>query len=159
MSNSTIDGTILEAKVKRAVKRQTLFDTITFQLADGSLKTIKKLQVANEVAEHLTDGTKGRFYLYKMGDQRGIHGLRTVDGREVAAYPRVIERLMLILGSLNLAVLVAWIVTDGEVRLLPAILGTICLGFGIMLHLTGNSAMRQFAADGSGTAKPRPAIV
>ncbi|WP_380874250.1 hypothetical protein ACFB49_46710 [Sphingomonas sp. DBB INV C78] len=159
MSNSIIDGTILEAKVKRAVKRQTLFDTVTFQLADGSLKTIRKLQVANEVAGHLTAGAKGRFYLYKMGDQRGVHGIRTVDGREIAAYPRVIERLMLVLGSLNLAILIAWIMMDGEVRLLPLILGPICLGFGILLHLTGNAAMRQFAADAGPDAQPRPAIV
>lgn len=147
MSNSIIDGTIVEARLKRAAKAQSLFDVVTFRLADGSTHSMKRIGVAPEVAALLTPGTSGRFYLYKLADQRGIHGVRTDDGRAAAGYPRILERLIGVVGILNLALAVMWLVTDGELRLLPTIAGLFCVVVAVLLHQLGNTSLRQFEAD------------
>ena len=52
-----------------------------FRLDDGSTKTWAKAVVMNNVADLLKPGTRGRFYLYTAIDHRGVHGVRTDDGR------------------------------------------------------------------------------
>ena len=103
MSTSIIDGTVEEAVAGRSRGSITVYKSIRFQLHDGSSRTITKAVVKNDIAEHLAPGSRARFYLFNAFDIRGIHGVRTPDGRSVYAFPTNNQRLFLILGLVNLA--------------------------------------------------------
>ena len=85
MSTSIIDGTVEEAVAGRSRGSITVYKSIRFQLDDGSSRTITKAVVKHDIAEHLVPGSRARFYLFNAFDIRGIHGVRTPDGRSVYA--------------------------------------------------------------------------
>lgn len=157
MSTSIIDGTIEEAVPGRRRGSTAVFKSIRFQLNDGSSRTVTKAVVKQPLADELTPGAKGRFYLFNAFDLKGIHGLRTPDGRAVFAFPGSNRKLFLVLGLINLAwVAFRLFVVDGQVPL---------LGVGLMIlaavgwYFMGKGeaeAKQQFEADAgyspSGTA-------
>ena len=124
MSTSIIDGTVEEAVAGRSRGSITVYKSIRFQLDDGSSRTITKAVVKNDIAEHLAPGSRARFYLFNAFDIRGIHGVRTPDGRSVYAFPANNQRLFLILGLVNLAWIAFKVSVDGEIPL---------LGLGLMI--------------------------
>ncbi len=145
MANVVIDGTIEEAKLRRAGKWQSVFDTVTIRRDNGARETFNKLIVANPLVDAVRAGSSGRFYLHSFIDQKGLHGIRG-EGRSQLAFPRSVETLLGIMGVLNMIMLVAWIAMDGGVRLLPAIFGPLCIGLYVGLRLARQSAERHFAA-------------
>src|SRR5687767_13512960 len=106
MSTSTIDGTVEEAVPGRSRSGTTGFKSIRFLLDDGSSRTLTKMVVKQAVADELIPGAKGRFYLFNAFDLKGVHGVRTPDGREVFDFPGSNQKLFLIMGCIN----VAWVV-------------------------------------------------
>lgn len=118
MSTSMIDGSVADLEPGRSRGGITVFKSIRFQLDDGSSRTVTKAVVKQDVADELTPGAKGRFYLFNAFDIRGIHGVRTADGRAVYAFPGNNQKLFLILGAINLAWIAFKVSVDGEIPLL-----------------------------------------
>lgn len=155
MANIVVDGTVEEAKLKRSGRGQSIFEAVTILGADGARRKFRKLIVANEMRDLLRAGLSGRFYLHNIVDQKGLHGLRA-EGRALFAFPRGAEKLLGILGLLNLLILAGWVAMDGGVRLLPAIFGPLCAGLWLALRLARKSAEAQFAADGGVAPQDQP---
>src|SRR4051812_46171474 len=102
MAVSTIDGTIEEAALRRRRPKNSTYDSIKFRLDDGSAKTWTKAQVMNNVADLLTPGTRGRFYMFTGVDNRGISGVRTEDGKEVFGGFKLLEQVWMWLLGFNI---------------------------------------------------------
>ena len=119
MTTSIIDGTVEEAIRGRGRGDTTVFKSIRFQLADGTSRTVTKMVVKEPVTSELTPGAKGRFYLFNAFDLKGVHGVRTPDGRAVHAFPTSNRTIFLILGIVNFAwVALRVFAIDGQVPLL-----------------------------------------
>ena len=147
MSVSVIDGKVVEAPVRSRRKALVRFDHIVFELPDGRTERVAKPVSMDEVAQGITPGAEGRFYLFKTIDVRGVHGVRLADGTKSFAYPRN----NLIAFGISIPVALAWIAVrvfgSGDVPLL----GVFLLGLGVVgFSLTWTSraqAQRQFEAD------------
>lgn len=152
MGVSTVDGTIEEAVLKKARSNLRIYQYIKFRQRDGETMTVVKPIADASVAELLTPGTSGRFYLFTQIDHRGIHGVRTSDGREVGKFPKNNELAMIIVGVMGLIMLMVGFAID---RLNGW--GVICvlLGFPgyVLYRSTRSTAERQFASDGE---RPMP---
>lgn len=120
MATSIIDGTVEEAVLKRSRSGIAVFESIRFQLDDGSHRTVKKAVVKQEVADEIRAGTKGRFYLYNAFDLRGVHGVRTPDGGAVYGFPTNNQKIFLILGIVSFAWIALKLFTEGGIPLLGA---------------------------------------
>jgi len=147
MTTSIIDGTVEEAVPGRSRGGITVFKSIRFQLADGSVRTVTKAVVKKEVADELTPGAKARFYLFNAFDIRGIHGVRTPDGRSVYAFPGNNQKLFLILGGVNLAWVAFKVAVDGEVPLLGVALLILAAVGWYFMGKGQTEAMQQFDGD------------
>lgn len=154
MANIVIDGIVEEATLRRSARGQSVFETVTIRSDSGKPRTFRKLIVANAMRELLKPGLSGRFYFHNFIDQKGLHGLRA-DGHSLFAFPGNAEKLLGILGLLNLLLLAGWIAMDGGVRLLPAIFGPLCTALWVALRSARKGAEAQFAAD-AGVAQVQP---
>lgn len=123
MGIQVIDGTIETATLKRSNDKLSIYDTVTFRLADGSESRLDKVAAAPNVAAILQAGVQGRFYSYKAIDHQGIVGVRTNDGRSAYAIPSGNERIMLMMAIAGLAWFVIVLMTRGQLALLGLILG------------------------------------
>ena len=147
MSTSIIDGTVAEAVPGRSRRGTTVFKSLIFRLDDGSSRTVKKAIVKDPVTAELVPGAKGRFYLFEAFDIRGVHGVRTPDGREVHAFPNTNQKLFLLVGVINLLWIGLKVAVDAEIPLLGvallilAVLGWYYMGKG------QTEANRQFEGD------------
>ncbi len=148
MGVSIVDGTIEEAVLKKARSNLRIYQYIKFRQQDGETMTVMKPIVDASVAELLTPGTSGRFYLFTQIDHRGIHGVRTNDGREVGKFPKNNETGMIVVGVMGLVMLAVSFAID---RINGW--GFICvlLGFPgyILYRSTRSIGERQFAEDGN----------
>ncbi len=79
-----IDGSVEAVQSRRTRGKYTLYDSIRFKQRDGAEQTVMKVSAAGGVAKALQPGATGRFYLSRVVDQTGIHGLRLDNG--VSAY-------------------------------------------------------------------------
>jgi len=147
MSTSTIDGTVAEVVPGRRSRGIAVLKTIRFDLADGASRTVTKAIVKQEIADELVPGAKGRFYLYNAFDMRGIHGLRTADGREIYGFPTNNQRLFLVLGILNLIWVVTMLVLRGGIPLLGAAVLVLCAAGWYFLGRGQVEAKKQFDGD------------
>jgi hypothetical protein len=147
MATDIIDGRIVGAKLKRAARRQSVFDTIIFQLPDGSRRTLRKLAVSGDLADALTPGTSGRFYLHSIVDQHGLHAIRTHDGRAIFDYSRTVETILLVIGLLNLMLTGAFLMLEGEVRTVHLLFFLLGSGLALLFRRTRNAARSQFDDD------------
>ena len=153
MSTSIIDGTVTETVPGRSRGGTTVLKSVTFQRDDGTSRTVTKAVVKDEIAAELKPGARGRFYLYEAFDLRGVHGVRTPDGREVHAFPGTNQKLFLLIGVINFAWIVFKLAVDAEIPLLGvallilAVLGWYYMGKG------AKEANAQFASD-AGYAAP-----
>lgn len=160
MGTSTIDGTIEAVDIKRKRGNFTVFETIRFRLDSGADKTVTKALVANELANRLTPGTSGRFYLFTAVDQKGVHGLRSrKSGESIHAWVGSNEKAMRFMFWLLLATVVLMIAVTGDVGLLPfgiMILAGICW---FLYRKARIESRRQFDADSgyaANAASPDP---
>lgn len=142
MTTSIIDGTVEEAVAGRSRGAITVFKSIRFQLDNGTSRTVTKAVVTQAVADELTPGAKGRFYLFNAFDIRGIHGVRTPDGRSVYAFPGNNRKLFLLLGVINLLWIGFKVGVDGEVPLLGVAL-LVLAGVGWFFMGKGETEARQ----------------
>ena len=147
MAVSTIDGTLVEAEPGRQAAGIRVFRKLVFRLDSGEEQIVSKALTNSKLAERLQPGAKGRFYLFKAIDHRGVHGVRLVDGEPLHAFPKNNERISLIL----LIVMVAWIA--GALILVGGlpIFATIMVLFGVpyyvlIVNMRGE-ARRQFEGD------------
>lgn len=147
MGVSVIDGTIEEVVLRRRRKLGSVYDRVVFRLDDGATKTWGKSVVWNQVADHLKPGLKGRFYLYTAIDHRGIHGIRTADGREVYGLGKVNEIIALVLFVVNALVVGLSMATTGDAPLLSLILLVLAIPMYLLYRGTRVQAERQFQAD------------
>ena len=158
MGVSIIDGTIEERVLKRVRSNLRIFERISFRLADGSTKSIAKAIVDAELEDLLLPGTSGRFYLFTQIDHRGIHGVRTSDGRSRFKFPKNNEKMMLVALGIGL-VLIALSVAMGGVSLWGVLLILLGIPGYFLYRATRLAAEHQFAADGGhqGGLTPEPA--
>lgn len=148
MGVSIVDGTIEEAVLKKARSNLRIYQYIKFRQLDGETMTITKPIADASVAELLTPGTSGRFYLFTQIDHRGIHGVRTSDGREVGKFSKTHELGMLVVGVMGLVMLMVSFAID---RINGWGIICVLLGFPgyVLYRSTRSSAERQFAEDGN----------
>jgi hypothetical protein len=147
MAVSTIDGTLEEAVVKRSLARVISYERLRFRLADGREQVLTRIVAERGLAQRLLPGTRGRFYLFKVMDHKGVCGLRDGSGGAWFAFIKGAENGMLIstvvgATSLLLSVLLRTWLTSWAV---------ICLLIGVPMYIVYHSARREaerrFAAD------------
>jgi hypothetical protein len=156
MSTSIIDGTVEEVVPGRRRGAVTVFKSIRFQLADGSSRTVTKAVAGQEVADELKPGASGRFYLFNAFDIKGIHGVRTADGRSAYAFPTNNQKVFLLSGIIAVAWITLKVAVDGEVPLLGVAL-TILAVVGWYFMGKGKSEARQQFDGDAGPAVSAPA--
>lgn len=157
MGTSIVDGTIAEATVKRARRGFTQYNTVRFDLDDGSARTVKNAVTTQAVAETLTPGNRGRFYLFTAFDIKGVHGARLPDGRAVFGFPGNNKKLFLIFGIINIAWIAFMVLAEGRVPMLAvALLILAVVGF-VLMGKGEREAKAQFDGDG-GYASPAPPL-
>lgn len=147
MPVSTIDGTVESATLKRTVRNISVYDSISFRRDDGSEHRLGKSMVPNAVAEALKPGTKGRFYLYSSIDHKGVHGVRTADGKSAYGFAQNNERIMLVVLVLNALWLAGGVAVDGQIRLFPLALVVLAVVVYPLYRKTRMESLRQFEAD------------
>ena len=122
MAQSTIDGTVEEAVLRRRRSQGSFYDSIKFRLDDGSTKTWTKAHVMNNVGDLLTPGTRGRFYLFTAIDHRGVSGIRTDDGREAFGVARLNEQVGMWLVIVNILLTILYVTVLDGISVLALIL-------------------------------------
>jgi hypothetical protein len=157
MSVSVLDGKVLEAPVKFSRKGIVRYNHILFERPDGSTERIGKRVAGAAVAELIEPGAEGRFYLYKVLDVKGIHGVRLAGGAERYAYPGNNAGIFLGVLAMSAAWMALRIFDRGDVPLL----GVLLFGLGIIgFFLTRSSraeTKRQFDGDEKTLRTSRPA--
>jgi hypothetical protein len=154
MTTSIIDGAVEEAVPGRSRGGITVFKSIRFRLDKGGERTVTKAVVKQEIAAELQPGARGRFYQFNAFDIKGIHGVRTPDGRAVYAFPGNNRKLFLILGIINLLWIGFKLAVDGEIPLLGAAL-LVLAGVGWYFMGKGETeARQQFDGDSGYKAPP-----
>jgi len=149
VGTSIVDGSIEDAKIKRARAGIAIFEFIQFRLNDGSSRTVKKAVATQAVADQLAPGTSGRFYLFNSFDLKGVHGVRRSDGTAIYGFPgNTNRRLFVFLGLLNLV----WIVMrvtliDGQVPLLGVALLILAVVGYVLMGKGANESKLQFESD------------
>lgn len=148
MTTSIIDGRVEAADLKRSKGGVSVFRSITFQPDAGPTRTIKNAVVKDNVASELVPGTAGRFYLYNAFDLKGVHGVRTHDGRSTYGFAANNKKIFLFVGIFSIAwVALRVFVIDGQVPLL-AVLGLFLAVPGFIFMSKGeNEARVQFDGD------------
>ena len=147
MPTSIIDGSVEAADLRRAKGGATIFRSLTFQQADGGTRTIRNAVVKDNVAAELVPGASGRFYLYNAFDLKGVHGVRTADGRDIYGFAGNNQKIFLILGIFNLAWVIFTIAVRGGVPLLGAALLILSIVGYIFMSKGQREAQAQFDGD------------
>jgi len=148
MPTSIIDGSIEAADLRRAKGGATIFRSITFQQTGVGTRTIRNAVVKDNVAAELVPGTRGRFYLYNAFDLKGVHGVRTADGRAVYGFAGNNQKIFLILGIFNLI----WIAFTIAVRGGIPLLGTALLILSVVGYIFMGKGQREAQAQFEGDA-------
>lgn len=154
MTTSIIDGRVEAADLKRTKGGVSVFRSLTFQPDAGPTRTIKNAVVKDNVASELVPGTAGRFYIYNAFDLKGVHGVRTRDGRATYGFATNNKKIFLIVGIVN----IAWIalrvfVIDGQVPLLAILLMILSVAGFTFMSKGEKDAKAQFDGD-AGYAPP-----
>jgi hypothetical protein len=149
MTTSIIDGRVESAELRRARGGLSVFRTITFQPDSGPTRTIRNAVVKLNVADELTPGAQGRFYLYNAFDQKGVHGVRTPDGRATYGFATNNQKLFLLTGVLSVVWMALRLATEGDVPLLAILLLILGVVGYIFMGKGEREAKAQFDGDGS----------
>jgi hypothetical protein len=156
MPTSTIDGTIEEAEPGRNRGGITVFKSIRFRSDDGTSRTLAKTVVKKPVADELVPGARGRFYLFNAFDMKGIHGLRTPDGRAIYEFPGSNnQKIFLLITVINVAWVVFMVAFADGIPLLGVALAILGVLGWYYMGKGQTEAKRQFDGD-AGYAGPGP---
>jgi len=147
MAVSIIDGRLEEVVLRRRRKLASIYDRLTFRLADGGTKTWAKAIVSNDVADHLKPGQSGRFYLYTAIDHRGVHGVRTADGADVYGFGKQNEIIALVITAVTTITNILSVTVLGHIQILASILMVLGLPMYFAYRHTRVQAERQYQAD------------
>jgi hypothetical protein len=160
VSTSIIDGTIEEIDLKRARGGIAIYKSIRFKQADGSSRTVTKQVVSQELADALTEGASGRFYLFSTFDIKGIHGFRSRTGESYYKFAGGANtKLFILLGAVNLAWVIFRVMIDGNVPMLGVALFILAVVGYIFMSKGAREAKAQFDEDGGYTAAiEQPAV-
>lgn len=147
MSVSIIDGSVESVDLRRARGGLSIVRSIVFQQDGVGPRTIRNAVVTDSIAAELAPGTRGRFYIYNAFDLKGVHGVRTADGRDIYGFPGNNQKIFLILAIVNI-LWIALIITTrdavpmlGVALLILAVVGYIFMGKG------RREAQAQFEGD------------
>jgi hypothetical protein len=152
MAVSIIDGTIEAMVLKRVRQNVRVYERISFVRDDGRPTTIAKAVVQADVAELLEPGTKGRFYVFNAIDHRGLHGVRTSEGRSVFAFSKMNERAMLVTIAVGLVLGFLYVAVLDRISLWPILLLVLGVPGYFLYRRTRIEAESQFRADNPGAA-------
>lgn len=147
MSVSIIDGSIESADLKRARGGVSVFRSIGFQQDGVGPRTIRNAVVTDSIAAELVPGTRGRFYVYNAFDLRGVHGIRTADGREVHGFPGNNQKIFLIMGIVNILWIALVVATRDAVPMLGVALLILAVVGYIFMGKGRREAQAQFEGD------------
>jgi hypothetical protein len=147
MPNSIVDGVIEDAVPGRRRGGFTVFKSIRFRLDDGSSSDVKKAIVKQPLADEIVAGARGRFYLFEAFDVRGVHGLRTPEGKSLYAFPTSNQTLFLIIGIINLFWIAFTLVVRNGVPLLGVALLVLAVVGWYYMNKGKVAAQRQFDGD------------
>lgn len=157
MSVSVIEGRILEAPVRFSRKGVVRYGHLEFARRDGAIERIGSPVTTDRIAALIAPGAEGRFYLYKVLDVKGIHGVRLADGGEQYDYPGNNAGIFAGAVAIGLAWNAVRIFGYGDVSLT----GALVLALGIVgFVMTRNSraeARRQFDTDAGTLRQPSSA--
>lgn len=157
MSVSVIEGKVIEAPVKTRRKTFVRFAHVAFERADGRTQKVGKVVAMGELANLVTTGAEGRFYMYKTIDVTGVAGVRLADGTSLFAYPGNNLKVFGMIIPVSLAWVLLQIFAEGDVPLLGV--GLFILGI-VGFVITRNdraAAQRLFDADAALARPSRPA--
>lgn len=149
MSVTAIDGTLEAASLKRKVRNISIYDSIVIRRDGGGEERLGKTMVSNPVADLLEPGTRGRFYTYASIDHKGMHGVRTADGKAAYDFPQNNEKIAIFVFVVNAIWLIGGVLLDGGVRLFPLALTALAVVIYPLYRKTRMEALRQFEADAS----------
>jgi hypothetical protein len=148
MSTFIIDGTIEEAVVSRRNAKLAVFKSVTFAKRDGSRQSVEKAVVTGAMIDEIKVGNSGRFYWVKSLDIGGFHGLRKDDGTAIQAFPGETNlKIFLYCGLLTFAMNILWIIIDGKISLLSAIVTLGCVVAYVLTRKARNEALAHFSAE------------
>lgn len=153
MTTSIIDGHVEAADLRRARGGLSVYRSITFQPENGPTRTVKNAVVTQNIADELTPGARGRFYLYNAFDQKGVHGVRTPDGRAVYGFAANNQSLWLLCGTISIAWMLLRITTQDDLPLLGVLLLVLSVVGYIFMGKGAAEAKAQF--DGDAGYSPR----
>lgn len=147
MTTSIIDGHVESAELRRARGGLSVFRTIVFQPHSGPTRTIRNAVVKQNVADELTPGAQGRFYLYNAFDQKGVHGVRTPDGRATYGFATNNQKLFLISAIIALLWMILRFTVDGDIPVLGILLFILGIVGFIFMGKGEREARTQFDGD------------
>lgn len=147
MTVSIIDGRVEAADLRRARGGLSVYRSITLQPDNGPTRTIKNAVVTQNIADELTPGAQGRFYLYNAFDQKGVHGVRTPDGRAIYGFAGNNRKLFLLLGVISTLWIALRVTVEGDVPLLGILLLILGIIGYIFMGRGEREAKAQFDAD------------
>lgn len=150
----TIDGKVEAAERLLKNNRFVVFKAVTFRDSAGVETTINKLMAAGPVAESLTPGASGRFYLAKALDQTGVHGVRLDDGKTLYAPYTNMELLAQIASGAGGLVLLMALFGARGILLTPILV----LPLGLVLWWLARKARLEGKAQFDGDARPAAAV-
>ena len=135
----TIDGTLEEAVVKRSFARVISYEKLRFRLAGGGEQVLTKIVAEKGLAERLQPGTRGRFYLFKVVDLKGVCGLRDASGGAWFGLVKGPENSMLI----SIAVGASALILSLLLRTWITSWAVICLLIGVPMFILYRGARRE----------------
>lgn len=134
MATSTIDGTVEEVVIKRRRSQGSVYERVKFRLDDGRTETVANAHALNNVGALLVPGTRGRFYLYKAIDHRGVSGVRTEDGQEAFGVAMVNEYVGIGVVVFNLLLTILYLTIFDDVSDFPRIVAAVLVVLGIPMY-------------------------
>jgi hypothetical protein len=139
MAVSTIDGTLEEAVVKRSFARVISYEKLRFRLAGGGEQVLTRIVAEKGLAERLQPGTRGRFYLFKVIDHKGVCGLRDASGGAWFDFVKGPENGMLISAAVGASALLLSLL----LRTWLTSWAVICLMIGVPMFVLYRGARRE----------------
>lgn len=156
MSHRILDGTLAVARLSRSVIGGAVYKDVTIRFAGGREERLGTLMVLNDMRPFMVPGMAGRFYVYDVGGSKGLHGFRAPSGEGRIGFPLRWERMMGIVGALNLFMAAFYLLVDGEFAYRSSFFGVFGMVFAVVFFSVRRSSEAAFAADARRPAIPAP---
>ena len=145
----TIDGEVIAVELRNRKGKFVVLRSLRLRGHDGTEHDLKTICAAGEVAEALTPGSRGRFYISKALDQTGVHAVRLEGGKSAHVWHNNMELMGMI--TLGAGLIMTAIVLSGYRGL--AMFGVLGLPLGAIMLFYMRKArlegLKQFEEDNS----------